>query len=251
MRKRTVQVIGILVVAAVLASTTMVFAAQGLEEAPSYIGNFQDTIEPVNGPTETPVSPYPDFVIDAIADYFGVPADEVRQLYDSGVGLGLIVHLYALSETLGITPQQMLAEKEASGLGWGQFIGLGQMEDKEAGKEARQSVTLGSIMSEFSGQKINPNGTPEPDQTRDRTRDQERVQLRESGQDPGDGPQQEQAQEQTQAQTQEQAHEQLKSSGAGQGGNDGGNGNSGGNGGGNSGGGGGNSSGGGGRGKNK
>lgn len=228
MLKRIVRVVGMALLAVVVLLSPAVFAAQEVGTSPYVGGRLQDTVEPIDETEEMPTPSYPRLVIEALADYFGVSAEEVQQLYDSGVGLGLIVHLYALRDVLGKTPQEMLAEKEASGLGWGQFIGLGQMDDKEVGKEARQDITLGSIMSGFCCQATDLGTATEPDQIRQRDRDQEQLRLRDRDQSSENNPKQEQTQQQTQAQTQEQTREQWNSSGTGQAGNDGGNGNSGG-----------------------
>jgi len=101
-------------------------------------------------------------IIDAIAIYYaddehtyeGV-LPEVRELYGSGVGLGVIVKLYALGKTT-----DEILERQESGLGWGEWIGLGHLTAEE--KAARKKVTVGSIVSQVSIKKGNGGDDDDP-----------------------------------------------------------------------------------------
>ena len=163
----------------------------------------------------------PQRVIDALAAYFGVPADEIQALFDSGAGLGVIAEAYALADVTGMTPQEIVAAKVAGELNWGQFL-------KDAGVDPAQvKVKLGDIVSGTNrgGQQADADaadGQGEQQQDQDQTQQQDRNQERSA----------EKAQTEQQSQNQERSSSgsanQNSNSDHGNGGSDGGNGNGGG-----------------------
>jgi hypothetical protein len=128
------------------------------EPTPEPTEDPTEGIAPVDGPTKN---------LEAIAGYYEVGLPEVQQLFEGGVGLGVIVKLYALTQELGLSPQEMLEIKQ-SGNGWGQFIGMSKVSDREA----RKSANLGQIKkSGFTGDRGDGTGVviqeseePAPDQ---------------------------------------------------------------------------------------
>jgi len=162
--------------------------------------------DPVGDPTE-PLE-YPIRIIEQIAAHFDVAVEDVADLYESGLGLGVIVHVYALAETLEITPEEVLTAWESGELGWGEV--LNSYLDEES---PRNGTTLGHIMSVVAGNRggaqpnVDPDAVLEPDISaimdtlRDRVRDRDR--LRDPEQDPQGDPQQTRAETQFQQQTQQ------------------------------------------------
>jgi hypothetical protein len=59
-------------------------------------------------------------VASAIAEYFGVTYQEVKDLHDSGYGFGNIAKAYFFAEELGLTPDELLLQ--AHGSGWGNVL---------------------------------------------------------------------------------------------------------------------------------
>ena len=85
----------------------------------------------------------PQPIVDILAAYFGVAAEEIQALYDSGAGFGIIAEAYVLagSGLTDMTPEQIVAAKAAGDLNWGQLL-------KDAGQNPGQTkVKLGDIVS--------------------------------------------------------------------------------------------------------
>jgi hypothetical protein len=82
----------------------------------------EPTGEPTAEPTEEASQPHP--VASALADYFGVPYDEIMGLHEAGYGFGNIAKAYFFADKLGMTPSELL--ESAHGSGWGNIL-------KEAG----------------------------------------------------------------------------------------------------------------------
>jgi hypothetical protein len=59
-------------------------------------------------------------VASAIAEYFGVEYEEIKDLHDSGYGFGNIAKAYFFAEQLGLTPDEMLLQAHESG--WGNVL---------------------------------------------------------------------------------------------------------------------------------
>ena len=76
----------------------------------------------------------------------GVQGARVSALYDEGVGLGVIVKLYAL----GYTNEQILERHLDEELGWGEWIGSGHLGSTD--RDLLKGVSVGKIMSQFPGE---------------------------------------------------------------------------------------------------
>lgn len=91
--------------------------------------------------TPTPEGPHP--VGLALADFFGVPYDEIMAWHEQGIGFGNIATAYFLANALedeGLTVEHILDEK-LSGTGWGQVM-------KAAGlKPGHKDKNLGQVIS--------------------------------------------------------------------------------------------------------
>jgi len=157
---------------------TQVFEKQPVASQPANEIEIPQAIEDTPTPVPT-VDPEKHPVILAMAAYFGVPPQEIRDLFDSGVGLGVIARAYVLGPLLGKTPQEIIDMKKSGDTNWGQL-------KKGVKGTPGADVSLGDIMSGKS--------TPEPTasveavsaQVRDRDKDKEQVhkQEQESGKEP-------------------------------------------------------------------
>jgi uncharacterized membrane protein YgcG len=92
-------------------------------------------------------------VILAMAAYFRVPPQEIRDLFDSGVGLGVIARAYVLGPLLDKTPKDIIDMKKSGNTNWGQL-------KKGVKGTPGARVNLGAIMSGKSTPP--PEVTPEP-----------------------------------------------------------------------------------------
>jgi len=157
----------IVVVVTSLLLATGAFAAQDIHQGRGAIQALEEqlvTSEPTDEletpePIEETTTPEPTGeperhpVIRAMSAYFGVPAAEIRELFDGGVGLGVIARAYVLSDLLGKTPQEIIDMKNTGEINWGQLR-------KEVKGTPGARVNLGAIMS---GKSTPPREvTPEP-----------------------------------------------------------------------------------------
>jgi hypothetical protein len=75
--------------------------------------------------TTATLSPGNEKIANAIADYFGVDVGDVTDIHEQLPGWGQVFFVFALAQTTGETPDEILALRE-EGEGWGQIImGLG------------------------------------------------------------------------------------------------------------------------------
>lgn len=162
----------IIVVVMSLLLATGAFAAQDAGRPRTAVQAHQDgTVTPEPTPY---VEHHP--VILAMSAYFGVPSEEIRGLFDSGVGLGVLARAYVLADLLGKTPQEIIDIKTAGQTPWGQLR-------KEVKGTPGADVSLGKIMSG----KVTPEPTASGDgsglQVQDRDKDLEREQKHDQKQD--------------------------------------------------------------------
>jgi hypothetical protein len=87
-------------------------------------------------------------VAQAIAEEFGISPDEVLSRHNEGIGFGALFKLYALARAKGITVDELLAQIEEDGGGYG----FGKLK-KELTDEEQQALddgakNLGQLVSE-------------------------------------------------------------------------------------------------------
>ena len=83
----------------------------------------------------------PAALIATLAEYLGVPTEEIQALYDSGVGLGVIAEAYILSDVLLMTPEEIIEAKTSGEINWGELL-------QEAGLQPGEiKLRLGEIIS--------------------------------------------------------------------------------------------------------
>jgi len=117
------------------------------------------TPTPTVTPTVTPTPEGPHPVGLALANFFGVPYDEIMAWHEGGIGFGNIVKAYFLADALedeGLTVEDVLDEK-LSGTGWGRLM-------KDLGlSPSSKDKNLGQVMSGRGDDEVSDEALAETD----------------------------------------------------------------------------------------
>jgi hypothetical protein len=125
------------------------FEPSGLSEPPVPDDGGDDG----DGDAESPDGHGNEKIAQAIGDEFGVSPDEVLSRHGEGIGFGALFKLYALARAKGITVDELLAQIEEDGGGYG----FGKLK-KELTNEEEQALdegpkNLGQLVSESNKDK--------------------------------------------------------------------------------------------------